>query len=921
MFEDWSTLVQENYLDDIWKLAEASNVKRISVLGNYNKEAGKTYGPLYFDIDNEDLAVSLEEGKRLVRKLIDIGVNKEDLDVHLSGTKGIHVFIDARVLGIKKPIKDLHKVYAKIASYFNVTGTDDQVYSGKKGRLFWVPGAFRKDKGVYKVRVTTEQLFGMTAEVYKETVKNEPIDSKRIEGPLEECPTLVELVAEVVPEIKNADNLPKPERSDLSPLGTTVPDCVWKLIDNNRGSFNDTQMQLKAWLKDTGATAATKDSVITKASNTLKSDRYDSPASMQVKLGSYPSHPYSFNCAAMKKVTSAPPSCHSCKMFEKAQEEGVGLNSMMLFPNMGQYYKDPEYITPVTSFTLSIESQIFSEVDNRVESSSLELMVAGGFQPIKIKDFNELAWTSKSAFKKEIKGIPGATFLGTDDDVSKLYMTVCKDSLFGGLPVDKVIKATKVGLQYRRRKGPDNVRDPSAKGLMVYVEPEFSITSTGRAHSHLLVGNIEASPSLRFRDLARDITDKGNQSFHHLCNMNRDHVIGRIMGWYLASHLKSHCHQLFGEFPLLSISGIAGTGKNRTVACFQRLSGLEGGRADLTLEAPNSTKLPFQQGLSNSTTIPRIINEVNPKSMSRNHYATIVEILKASYDFQTISKGRIGGGDKNGVDVSTMEWMITAPVATLSEEPIKVPALAHRSISVELDPQGNSEGTENFMALTAMVDDLVEVGSALTDLALHTQMMEIDELFEANPLPDQILKSALPDRLKMGYRLLFMAYEWAIKSMQDKGLSSENVEKLKSLKVAVMDHLITNLARISAETSINEVDKILRDFAIMAHNETDLRSSHVLEFGRHYVVDNGSLYLDTLLAYPLMQRFKNGASEGLGIKTHDAFVMSCRSLSYFQGDNSTSPYLPTRGRGVLRLSIEAMKEVNIPVEMYKDGSD
>jgi hypothetical protein len=99
-------------------------------------------------------------------------------------------------------------------------------------------------------------------------------------------------------------------------------------------------------------------------------------------------------------------------------------------------------------------------------------------------------------------------------------------------------------------------------------------------------------------------------------------------------------------------------------------------------------------------------------------------------------------------------------------------------------------------------------------------------------------------------------------------------------------------------------------------NSPDHKASWNLTRGIHYVVSDGTLYLDLLVAYPQYQRFKQGSVEGSSIRNAEAFQNVVRSMAYFNSESAITEYLPTSGRPVLALSMEAMQEAGIPTQMF-----
>lgn len=668
-------------------------------------------------------------------------------------------------------------------------------------------------------------------------------------------------------------------------------------------------------------------SIIERIAESTSSKKYNSVLSRKRHIQGLVSYVagnknYQFSCLGMLSVITTSP-CKNCPIKDDngvASLDNTDFTNLFVHKNMGQYYSDPEFQKPIASFTMELGNSIIGEGTSKVEACEVFIHSTFGGTSYHIKDFNEEAWVSKQKFKAEIQGLHGVAFLGSDNDVTKLRLTITKEAIQEIGEMSLQYKHSKVGLFYYRNKGSKNIRDDGHQGTRVYVEHDFSLDSENFYNTHLMSRYVQCSPKIKDKQFWEPISEAGNEAFGLLLKTNKSYETATLLGWFLSNHLKAHFYNIQKRYPLLYVSGIAGVGKNSLVALWMRLACLEGEEAAYTLEAPNATKLPFQQGLTNSFTIPRVINELNRKSVSNSHYTDIIELLKSAFDSRTISKGRIGGGDRNGANVSTVDWTVTAPIVTLSEEPLSTPAVLQRGIKVELTPAGLQHGKEAFEQLEYRADDLVEVGRWLVSKALGTDIKDVIKYLDGVVLPEEVLKSGLPERLLHGYKVLLASYDWALSAFSaESNMSKGNIQEIKNMRANLVDYLTTYYKAISKEASVNEVDRVLRDMAVLANCSSDPKAPHMIEFARHYAMTEDKLYLDVMAIYPILKRFKRSLGDPLALSTEHAFVSSARGLKYFITDNAVTEYLTeTYGRPVCVFDVAELKKASIPVVMFSN---
>lgn len=918
---------------DPWGFAMEYRAARVTILAMShdpdltNGEGLRYLGPWYADIDDKDLNVALNSGRELCRKLINLGVAQEDLEIHLSGSKGVHIFLHPSILGITKDLPNLAKAYMELAVKLYVKGLDMQVYSEGKGRMFRPPNQ-PKASGEYKVLVTYEQLKAMTVDDYVE-LTSKPGELTNFVGPRVRSQALATLFANAK-SVKDPKPIEKGGLDDIKPLNGSIPPCIETIAGGGKGmgsNFNQIALNVATWSVRSEIHDDLLESLYTRiVENSAdkdykdKSGRYGELKSGVVNVMKNKDK-YKFSCGSLKKA-SGHRDCNGCPLLGNAKVNNQLSESFFMHEHNGCWYSDKDCTNMVTNFTMERMNYIYDEVEKKIESSDIEVILPMNSQRVKIKNFSEEAWHSRNQFKRECMGIDGASFLGTDNDLQRMRYTIARKELLdareGGESM-KRLKAKKVGILHRHRSGPEDVMDPDHIHRLTYVEPEYSFNDGGAVNRYKLVENVSPAPRLRMLDWDEPVTEKANLAFRLLLECNDYAVIAPTLGWFLLAHLKQHVYQVEHRGILLSISGTAGTGKNSLAGVMQRLSGLTGEDALYTLEAPSSTKLPFQMALSNSTTIPRVINEMNPKSVTQRHYKDLIELLKGAFDSRAISRGRLGGGDRNDANVSKTDWFITAPVLTLSEEIITEPAVLQRSIRVVMTDAGRGRGAKAFRVLEPMADHLVGFAPILVKAALGTKVRDIGERLRDIELPSAMELIDIPDRLKFGYRSILVAYDWAIDvfSRDGTGVEYETLQGLIDMRNKFLLYIEKHAKDIARASGVTEVDKIISRIAVMANYSNDPSPPRWgIKKGQHFAAIDGTLYLDMMLIYPQLQNYAQYTQEPLGIQNYEAFMTAVKSMKYYNTDSATTDYLPTGGRFVLALDMESMLSKGMPVGIF-----
>ena len=139
---------------------------------------GKVWAPFFvMDVDSESLKEALEVSRQIAGYFLSYwGLSQENLLVYFSGSAGFHVLIDTRAFGKIEPSENLHLVFSEmrkeIAGQAKVKKRDAVDCTIKdKVRLFRVVNTINAKSGLYKVRLSLQELFKCSLEDIKDKAK------------------------------------------------------------------------------------------------------------------------------------------------------------------------------------------------------------------------------------------------------------------------------------------------------------------------------------------------------------------------------------------------------------------------------------------------------------------------------------------------------------------------------------------------------------------------------------------------------------------------------------------------------------------------------------------------------------------------------------------------------------------------------
>lgn len=274
---------KRKHLDDVpkWQHEEAKDFNCFATVQKYANEK-KTEGedflaPLYFDLDySENPAVAQEEAIKLVEFFTgELDIQEQDLHIYFSGSKGFHILVDERALGVE-PRKDLQRVYKHIAGYLRYRLGEVQEQEDENGRpveyieplkavdlvvytvkrMLRLPYSRHQKTGLYKIEFTLQQLKELTLDEIKERARTgQPI--QREEKTVRKRPKAGVFYADKLHEYEEAAATTSDKRSKTEYIFVKdkPPVCVEDILNNGwkkDGDRNNATVQLCCYFKAAG---------------------------------------------------------------------------------------------------------------------------------------------------------------------------------------------------------------------------------------------------------------------------------------------------------------------------------------------------------------------------------------------------------------------------------------------------------------------------------------------------------------------------------------------------------------------------------------------------------------------------------------------------------------------------------------------
>jgi hypothetical protein len=546
-------------------------------------ESAKYLGPMYFDLDDaNDVGPAIDGAQTLWGKLKGYGLSDQDVEIYLSGKKGLHILIPPVVFMEKvAAVNKLPAIYKEIAFNLAVDTLDFSVYSARRGRMLRTHYNVRDNQN-YKVQITTEELENLTADSYQEICKiPRPLTPKT---PVFR-PALSILYVGILQKIQALKKV-RTKPVSAATLRQHAP-IVQRLMDGESVKdgigFNKIAIQLALYAHEA---KLLEDDFIEKCKGLLAKHngdgyRYNNSSKRELELRRMYCY---LEEGTGYEYAIGPISSMLQERDEFGNEDEDDSGEDITEDNTGIFIRGNNYFAATEQGDRHIMDGKFKDVatllDMNDDSISLinATFVTGGkvFTNVKVE---RDAFTTNSGLHKAIAS-KGASFTGTDIHARYIYTHMLKETKSNGtvsyattsegldlvrMPMCPIVEARTPFLVWadgREVRIPQSLRD---KGLRMELAPEDG--------PPLLKTDLVNNPSWpEFVGEHPDNADKFFGVISGLLGCQQPTSLANMIGWTVSCFFTQLFREAYKQFPLMHIAGPAGTGKTQMMEALMRFS-------------------------------------------------------------------------------------------------------------------------------------------------------------------------------------------------------------------------------------------------------------------------------------------------------------------------------------------------------------
>lgn len=846
----------------------------------------KFSGPMYWDFDGTDLDAVLDDSRTLVKWLQDhLNIPTDYINIWLSGQKGVHVTVPGEIFGVRAPTKLLPWIYREIALSLDLENLDKGVYSAGKGRMWRCEGIPRPGSGTFKVGITLKELESMDAQQYEVLVAaaRPPLElqipDKVLAFPKAE--TLMKMAKATANKKYRAYKDDPGVQEEVLKAIEGIPGCIEKLItvgDCAESNWNQAAMQLAAYIGakyDRSEAKEYDEQLVDPFVRNVESSSRPTVAERKKHVREQINRAFGgrmkFRMGPLVNTLGAP--CGNCVLCRSDLAEGPELEGETNYCDdtkikqtpKGMYMVGENSSRQLTTFTFKAEAEL---IEMQIHDNGLKEKGRSALKGTltddtgkEFRDFEmpESAWAGAKDLRRAVEGLGSVAVYSTDVEVQKMLRAVLT---FSGNDMIRTTKSPVCGIIFER-KG-NNV-------IPHYVEEGGSFTQTGNDNRYFFSGDKGLSPNLLSESDPYSDDEELEATLKAMLKINVPEVVAATVGWTVACHFREHIQSSVNQFPLLNLTGGANAGKSSFLFVVLNLSGLDYCETEF-VNSETASFYPILRAVSSSSTIPRLIEEMNPTVMGFKKYNQVLGLLKGGWNRAPIPRGYIGSGR----EVKVSNDRVSSPIVYTSEQPPSVSSLLSRTLGAHLAVKTLYEDgyKDAFKVAHRGRRSLHRMGRALVSMAMNTPPDDIMAMYDAN---EGFVSDSIGTRPKFSVQTALVGLDLLKKACEMYEVDA--VSEIEDIKAKYIEHLTKTLAEQVAEKRITEVDRVLMAMDDMAASPDD--RGYGLEAGTHYWREGNTLYLTLQSILPRYRRYAKSINENAVITHAQAMSMLLQGENYF----------------------------------------
>lgn len=882
------------------------------------------FGPMYWDFDGPEIDPVLDDVRSLLDWLmINLEIPKQFIHCWLSGQKGVHVTVPPQVFGVKSPTKALPWIWKEVALQHPSATLDLGVYSAGRGRMWRCEGIKRPGKGTYKVGVSVEELKGMDADQYEVLVASpRPPLSKDLPSSNVLYPKAQSLLkaakttaSKKLRALKSQTSVPLEVLQGLE----EVPGCILKLITSGdcvESNWNQAAMQLAAYIgakytreDEQEFTSDLIDPFITNVSSSSRPSEKERLSHVKEQLNRAFSGRLKFTVGPLISAIGSP--CGSCAICRQDITKDLTKEDEATFCQITKVKSTPAGFFLVgenssrqlTSFTFKAHTEVrnLETTDDGYVETQRTALIGTLTDDIgaSVNDFelSEKAWASRRDLLASVSGRGTSSVHCSDAEAQKLLRAILT---FSGNQMQKITKTPVCGI-ILERSGKKNV-------IPHYVEAGGSYTQHNTESRFYYDGNPQHSPTLFEEEFPYKDDTELESTIKNMLNSNTPEVVAAAVGWTVACHFREHIQMVTNQFPLLNLSGGAGAGKSSFASLILNLGGIDYSKVDF-INVETSTVYPLVRFVTSSTTVPRLVEEVNPAQLTQRAYGQVLGILKAGWNRAAIPRGYINSSKSVNVTADK----VSSPIVFASEQPPSVPALRSRSLEVRLASKTLTDPVrvKAYKAAFNSRECLQRMAKALVTKALNTSPKEVMALYDNY---EDLVPDSLGQRPKFSYQTALVGLDLFIETCKKSEV--DVCDELEDIKQKLLAHLDKDSSELSVEKNITEVDKLLSCLDSMAGEPENQATG--LRPGIHYWRTGPKLSLVLPAIFPRYLRFIRSVGDRAVIVDPSSLSVLLNGEVYFSHTDSHPTYPELR---VHVIDIKKLSRKGTILTNFQDGTE